>query len=57
MDTQEFVMFQVLILKNAYRSRRLAIIGSQDKVEMKRYTDVLLQSKCALEFLLSSSLD
>lgn len=55
MDTQEFAMFQLLILKNTCRS--LAMIGSQDKVEMKRYADVHLQRNCVLEFLLSSALD
>ncbi len=34
------MMFEALILKNPYAS--LPIIGSKDKVETKRYTDVHL---------------
>jgi hypothetical protein len=44
MDTQEFMMFEALILKNPYASS--PIIGSQDKVETRSYTDVHLLSMC-----------
>jgi hypothetical protein len=44
MDVQDFMMFEVLILKNPYVG--LPIIGNKDKARAKRYSEVHFQSMC-----------